>query len=286
MRINNWLELAARRYGLIGSKRFVETAVARDVLAVVSIVAETCKMGVVFGPAQIGKTLTLEAVEGDPRFGSPILIRVDEARTRPFSLCRDVAGKLKVSTRGTFDVVFGRVVARLKGTRRLLIFDEIDRAQYAGLEFIRDLHDETGCPILLCGKPRIYDRLGFREVTDQLAGRIVICRDLLERTQGEHPEPLYSLEDIRALIGQSGLQLRVSPDAERWLQDRAGTLGQGGIGKVLIWLYLAAKLAFVQGDDVLTSDHLEAVVGLALGQEDAARGAAMVAAGSGIRRAV
>ena len=292
VRLNNWLELAARRYGLIGSKRFVETAVARDILAVLSIVAETCAMGVVFGPARLGKSFTLEAIENDQRFGCPVLLRVDEARTRPFALCRDLAGKFKLSVRGTFDVVFGRVAARLKGTRRTLIWDEVDRVQYAGLEFIRDVHDVTGCPVLLCGKPVIYDRLGFREaggfkaITDQLAGRIVICRDLLERTQGEHPEPLYSLADIRALIGQAGLQLRVSPDAERWLQDRAGTLGQGGIGKVLIWLYLAAKLAFVQGDDVLTSEHLEAVVDLALGREDAARGAAMVAAGSGMRRAM
>ncbi|HNQ24745.1 MAG TPA: AAA family ATPase [Phycisphaerae bacterium] len=294
-RLNNWLELAAQQHNLIGGKQWVETAVARDVLAVVGIVAETCKIGVLFGPAQIGKTFTLQAIEGDARFGSPLLIRVDESRTCPCALCKHVATRFNLSTRGSFDAIFSRLVTRLRGTKRLLIFDEIDRAQYRTLEFLRDLHDETGCPLLLCGKPVIYDRLGFREaggfkqVMDQLSGRVVVCRDLLERTRdrdGRPGEPLYTLADIRALVGQAGLQLRVTPDAERWLQDRACTLGQGGVGKALVYLYLGAKLAFVQGDDVLTSDHLEAVVDLAMGHEDAARRAAMVADSASMRHAV
>ena len=44
--------------------------------------------------------------------------------------------------------------------------------------------------MLFAGKPCIYERLGFRdlgdfpEVTDQLASRIVMKRDLTERTRG------------------------------------------------------------------------------------------------------
>ena len=56
-KLHNWMELAARRENIVGHRKWVETSVARDILQVASLVAETCKMGVVFGPAQIGKTL-------------------------------------------------------------------------------------------------------------------------------------------------------------------------------------------------------------------------------------
>jgi len=293
VRINNWLELAARRDTIVRSRAFVETAVASEILSVARVVAETCKIGVVFGPAQIGKSFTLQAIEGDQSFGAPVLVRVDESRRRPFALCREVCTKFELSVNGTFDAVFRRLVARLAGTKRMLIFDEAERATFEALEWVRDFHDQTGSPIFFCGKPRIYEKLGFRqaddfnEVTDQLAGRIVIRRDLTERTrEGKNPEPLFRLADVRALIRGSGLQLRVSKDAERWLQSRASALGQGGIGKAMVALYLGAKVAYARGDEVLTSTHLEDVDDLAMGHEDAARIAEAVAESSGMRRVV
>ena len=174
----------------------------------------------------------------------------------------------------------------------MLIFDEAERLHYKALETIRDLHDETGCPVLLTGKPKLYERLGvrnlgdFSEVTDQLASRIVMKRDLTERTRGENPEPLYTVEDIRKLIRQSSLKLHVAPDAEKWLQGMASTLGLGGIGKALVSLYLAAKVAYAKGDSTITVEHLEDVADLTVGHEDAERVAEAVAESSGMRRVV
>ena len=247
VKLHNWLELAARRENIIRSRTFVETSVATEILQVAGIVAETCRCGVIFGPAHIGKTLTLNAIVGDQRFGDPVLITVDESTVRAFALCRSICARFDLPTGSTFDRVFHRLVNRLAGTQRMLMFDEADLAQYHALEMIRQLHDQTGCPILLCGKPKIYQRLGFREVgdfsevTDQLAARIVIRRDLTARTRGDNPQPLFSLEDIRKLIKQSDLKLRVSPDAIKWLQDRASSLGCGGIGHALICLYLVHR---------------------------------------------
>lgn len=292
VKLHNWLELAARRENIVRSRTFVETTVAREILQVAGIVAETCKIGVVFGPAQLGKTFTLRAVEGDQRFGDPVLIRVDETLTRPFALCRAVATRFDLSIHGTFDVVFRRVVKRLEGTKRMLVFDEVDRAKYETLEWIRDTHDLTGCPVLLCGKPKVYEKLGFREtddfseVTDQLAARVIVRRDVTERTRGDKPAPLFSRDNIRRLIKQSDLKLYVSSDAEKWLQGRASTLGMGGIGKALVCLYLAYKLAFVKGDKAITAQHLEDVDDLAMWHEDAERVAEVVSEASGMKRVV
>ena len=63
--IHNWLELTARREGILHNKQFVTTAVAEEIILVARTVAETGRMGVVFGPSHIGKSFTLEAIEGD-----------------------------------------------------------------------------------------------------------------------------------------------------------------------------------------------------------------------------
>ena len=75
-------------------------------------------------------------------------------------------------------------------------------------------------------------------------------------------------------------------DAEKWLQSRACTLGMGGIGKALVCLYLAYKLAFVKGDDTISAQRLEDVDDLAMGHEDAERIAEVVAESSGMKRVV
>lgn len=292
VRLHNWLELAARRENLIRRRKFVEHSVATDILHVAGIVAETCKMGVVYGPSHIGKSMTLQAITGDQRFGDPAYIRVDGSMFRPFALCRAIATHFELSMRGTFDVVFHRVVNRLAGTKRMLMFDEVERVEYRTLELIRDLHDLTGCPVLLCGKPAIYERLGFRslgdfsEVTDQLAARIVIRRDLTERTSRRNLRPLFTQEDIRKLIHSADLKLHVSPDAVKWLQMRASSLGTGGVGNALVCFYLAYKLAFAQGLEAITAQQLEDVGDHTMGHEDAQRVAEVVAESAGIRRVV
>ena len=276
-RLHNWMELAARRGEIIKSRKFVETAVAREILTVAGAVAETCQMGAIWGPSHIGKTFTLESIEGDPTFGDPVLIRIVDATLAPLPLCRVLCDKFKLPASGTYDALFRRLTSRLEGTKRMLIFDEVERVHYRTLEMIRDLHDQTGCPVLLCGKPKIYERLGLRqvgewtEITDQLAARIVIRRDLTERTRGSTPQPLFTRDDIRALVKNTQLKLRVGPDAIDWLQGRASAIGTGGVGTALVCLYLAAKVAYVNGDAVITADHLQDVAGLVIGLEDAER---------------
>lgn len=245
VRLHNWMELAARRDNLVRNKKFVETEVAKEVIQVARVVAETCGMGVIFGPARIGKSMTLQALEGDQRFGDPVLITVNDSTVHPFALCRSMCDRFELSTRETYDRVFAKLAKRLKGTKRMLMIDEADLCAYRTLEMIRQLHDATACPVLLSGKPKVYERCGLRdvgdfsEVTDQLAGRIVIRRDLTERTRGKNPKPLFSLDDIRKLIANADLKIHVAPQAVKWLQGRASSLGCGGLSYTMAVLYYA-----------------------------------------------
>lgn len=296
IRINNWMELAARRENIVGNRDFVETSVAGEIISVAGIVSETMCIGVVFGPARIGKSMTLKAIEGNIAFGDPVLIEVDGSCKHPLPLCREVASRfpdIELRQHETYNTIFRKLVDRLKGTKRMLMFDEVDLATYSSLEMIRRLHDKTGCPILLSGKPTIYEKLGFRrmgdyaEVTDQLTGRVVLRRDLTERTRDKNnPQPLFSLEDIRKFIKKAKFQIRVTPDAEKWLQDRACGLGLGGIGTAIVCLYLAYKAAYTNGDEEITAEHLEDVDDLVMGREDAARVSELATKTRDIRRVV
>ena len=123
----------------------------------------------------------------------------------------------------------------------------------------------------------------LRNPHNSLIDRCLRGHSVRRRRSGE---PLYRLEDIRALVRQSGLKLHVSPEALRWLQGRASTLGMGGIGKAMVNLYLAAKVAFAKGDGAITVAHLEDAEELTMGSEDAEAVAEAVAEASGMRRVV
>jgi DNA transposition AAA+ family ATPase len=281
-RLNNWMEADSRRRNIIQQRAFVETAVAREIIQVAEIVSETCKIGVVYGPAQIGKSFTVAALEGSDRLGMPIVFRINQGHTSPKSLACMVCERIKLPTTYGLDRLTRSVVAKLKGTRRMLVFDEVERVNQRALEWIRDVHDETGCPVLLVGKPAIYQRLGlremgsYREVTDQFRARVVIQRDLTLRTRRSgggdgddtrKAEPLFSREDIRKLIKTASIKLRVTPDAIDWLQARACCLGGGGVGMTLIYVYLAYKVASAQGLDEINGELLAMVEDVTLGEE-------------------
>jgi len=142
------------------------------------------------------------------------------------------------------------------------------------------------------GKPKIFAKVGLRqigdfsEVTDQLSSRIIIHRDLTLRTRGKKPQPLFSLDDIRKLIHRGDVKLHVAPDAVKWLQMRASTLGTGGLGRAPACFHLACKVACVQDVDTITAQNLEDVTDMTMGDEDAQRVGQVVAESSGIRRVV
>ena len=69
-------------------------------------------------------------------------------------------------------------------------------------------------------------------------------------------------------------------------EQRAGTLGAGGIGIALACLYLAFRVAYVRGVNTISAQMLEDVADLTIGHEDAQRVAEVVAEPSGMRRVV
>jgi DNA transposition AAA+ family ATPase len=271
--LNNWMELDSRRRNIVRDAEYVETSVAKEIYTVANKVAETGMIGVIFGPARIGKTFTLRAISSDDRLARPYLFRMAERYASPRLFARAMARTLQLPFSGNLDELTDRLFAKLNGTKRMLMFDEADRFSIAQLEWLRDLHDETGCPMLFAGKDKIYEKLGFRkvgerrEVLDQLAGRVAIRRDLTERTRSRGKGPgakkgqtLFSLDDIRKIIKTADLKAKITPEAVRWLRDRASMLGTGGLSQVRVHLLFAEQIVTTNAQlDAITRDVLEAV---------------------------
>lgn len=135
------------------------------------------------------------------------------------------------------------------------------------LNVLRDLHDATGCPMLWCGTTDLVAYLEretglTREPLAQIRRRIVICRDLTERTykpDGGPGEPLYTVEEIRSIFAAG--KLKLTSDALRTLTDLANLFDSGHLGACRSLLAMTVKLN-ERTADVITGDMLKASLGL------------------------
>src|SRR5574344_701728 len=107
------------------------------------------KIGLIFGEAGLGKTKTALylAIQHDA-----IYIRATNSMT-PKWLLEQLASELDEIPRFYTADIFRQCVNALKSKPQIIIVDEIDYllADFRAIESLRDLHDETGVPIILVG---------------------------------------------------------------------------------------------------------------------------------------
>lgn len=107
------------------------------------------KIGLVYGNAGLGKTKTVLylSIQYDA-----IYIRATNSMT-PKWLLEEIAKELDEIPRFYTADIFRQCVNTLKSNPQMIIVDEIDYllADFRTIETLRDLHDETGVPIILVG---------------------------------------------------------------------------------------------------------------------------------------
>lgn len=107
------------------------------------------KIGLIYGEAGLGKTKTALylAIQQDA-----IYIRATNSMT-PKWLLEELASELDEIPRFYTADIFRQCVNALKAKPQMIIVDEIDYllADFRVIESLRDLHDETGVPIILVG---------------------------------------------------------------------------------------------------------------------------------------
>lgn len=107
------------------------------------------KIGLVYGNAGLGKTKT--AIYLSIQFDT-IYVRATNKMTTKW-LLEEIAKELDEIPRFYTADIFRQCVNALKTNLKMIIVDEIDYllADFRTIETLRDLHDETGVPIILVG---------------------------------------------------------------------------------------------------------------------------------------
>lgn len=107
------------------------------------------KIGLVYGNAGLGKTKT--AIYLSIQFDT-IYVRATNKITTKW-LLEEIAKELDEIPRFFTADIFRQCVNALKTNLKMIIVDEIDYllADFRTIETLRDLHDETGVPIILVG---------------------------------------------------------------------------------------------------------------------------------------
>jgi len=267
--LDKWIEGQILRETAPKPSGFVKTKVAERIYGVAKWVQETNTIGVVHGPAGIGKTITLQAIRAETP-GS-IFIRIATAGQRKLSVLTSLAGAVRAGgVQFESNRLYLMLVGMLRDTNRLIIVDEIHklvgRQKDEALHCLRDLHDETNCPMLWCGMSNIADYIQMGkaqfEPLDQLFSRIGFWLNLKETAERTDGGPgLYSIDDIRKWLGAQKIR-QVMDDAIRYLQMLANTPGMGGLRTCDGLVRVAIKVA---RDKPITAELLRQIRGEQLG---------------------
>lgn len=123
-----------------------------------------------WGPAGFGKSEC--AKQYAVNHEDSVYFRVYEDWT-PTAMLGDICRKLTGMQKYTVAVLKRIVIEELDNRPRVLLIDEADRLDIKLIEHLRDIHDETGCPIVLIGEPSLYSRLKARARIWQRVTRVV-----------------------------------------------------------------------------------------------------------------
>lgn len=218
------IEQESARLAVAVNTEFVEHNVAGQILTVGHIVNRSCTMGAVYGRPGIGKTLTSKAMAA--RYTGAIRLEVNVGSASPTHLYQALAKLVLKRYRGrgmhSMAACFRELVDTLRGSKRLLIFDEAENLPMASLNGIRQLHDATQCPVLLIGRPSLRENLR-NTVKDRRMGGALLSRIFIERQvdegdagpDGGPSKPLFTVKEILQMIAR--FEVRLSREGAKWL---------------------------------------------------------------------
>lgn len=186
---------------------FVETGNVSAFRKAVRTVEDTEKgqPGFALVTGQAGRGKTLAARNYYASYGG-IYCRAWENQTQAAflqGLCFQVTGRSPVAA----NISKRQIIRALDANPTTLFVDEADRLNIGRIEDLRDIHDETGSPVVLIGEEELFGLLGERR---RIWSRV---------TQEVKFEPVA--EEDAALFAMEAAGLDVVPEACRLMVNRA-----------------------------------------------------------------
>lgn len=179
---------------------FIETSRVMKFRDAASVIADTQKgqPGLMLAWGRAGRGKTMCAKQYAVQNSDTAYVRVHEnwtPRAMLARICEEINGMLPARV----DQAKRIIIEELDRKPVTLLIDEADRLIIGNVEHLRDIHDETGAPIILIGEPSIY-------------GRVTARRRIWERvTRVVEFGPVVA-EDV-ILFGVKACDLKIKPDA-------------------------------------------------------------------------
>lgn len=165
-KIKAYLERAAKREK--NSKDvIVETQTLKKIFKIIDLIHVMRKMGIVYGPAGLGKTTSAKTyIERTP--GSYLITALPDSKTVAGAITLIYHTLFKEEPRVSPRAARRMVVDRLKGSDAMIIVDDAHKLTNDAIEELRAIHDATECAFTLIGTEELLNRL-----IDPRAGRIL-----------------------------------------------------------------------------------------------------------------
>jgi DNA transposition AAA+ family ATPase len=136
---------------------FVETETAKRIWKICDAALTYQSIATIFGDSQTGKTWALEEYARRHNHGATKFIRLPAAAGVQM-VCRAFADACGLSHKCSYEAMRERITRAIDGNT-LVIVDELHQAfntyqkhaRVGVLEVIREIHDRTGCGMVLCG---------------------------------------------------------------------------------------------------------------------------------------
>lgn len=163
--------LAREKQRYTGKTKFVMTPTARRIWTTCDLARESQTPVFIEGVSHIGKSWALEAYATQPEknHGQTPYVRM-KAATGLGGMVKRIAEKLGISPKSNTAKLIDRIKLALTPTT-LVILDEVHLLMYtyrkesffACLEVIREIYDEVGCGMVLCGTKLLLERVKAAE---------------------------------------------------------------------------------------------------------------------------
>jgi DNA transposition AAA+ family ATPase len=267
---------------------YVQTTVAGRIHAVMRLAAKHATMAAMYCPSGSGKTMALQAaMQLDFRNG--LLVEIDPDNSSPYRFARALLAEI-LRPRSVPETVrskgdaFTLIVKHLRHSRRLIAIDEAEALSLESFNYIRRVHDKTGCPVVFVGRPNLAMKLNqttrCAEIGGSVRGRIMIELDLMVGYDGRGDSWLFTVEDVAKILRQ--YKVRFAADVARWLAVLAnvsvcdGGREQGGLKYADYVFQVAITVAKNRGSSAVLLKHVKAANGACRDRDYAAQIAARV----------
>ena len=248
-RLDRWLKGTEKGEAHMPTE-YVSVGVAEKIIGVVKQVYRRRSMGAIVGPSGTSKTTVLKAIEAGLIPNSKHIELTSTDRTISQAL-RRIATELGLPDKAHAQRQMINIIKELKYTDRLLLLDEVHYLDNRAMNAVRDIHKQTGCPIVLVGTQDLLTTINdFDEFHGQMKSLVSMTYNI-SREAMITGDPLYTIDDIVKYATAIGIKLDSS--GADFVAQLSSTLGWGGLRSAA---YLMLNANLLSRGKMVTMKHL------------------------------